>query len=182
MVHRPASRGVVLTLAGIIVALLVVLPIVLAASEGSSGPAFGMMDQLAVPAWASQAPHDATIGSRWCIGECQVSERDASSTHPVATTESAYVDQLRAAGWTPAATSACTSKVAGSYTCWLFDQHELDLWVRPSTCTAPPPPATETGIPDPTLSAPPKSGSCVPTSVQIKVFDKIERAQVQGAT
>lgn len=180
LVHRPAGRGLVAAVVGVVFVLLVLIPGYFALSESGHSPAITMMDALNPPTWAAQGSHDAQIGSRWCIGECQTIERDASSTHPVAATVDAYATALRSAGWSATTSAACTTEVAGSFTCWRLDNHEIDLWVRPSTCSIPPPPSTRTGIPDPTDTTAPKSGSCVPTSVQLKIFDHIERVTAQN--
>jgi hypothetical protein len=180
LVHRPASRNMIMSLAAVLLVLLVVIPGYLVLRDGANSPAFASMDQLNVPTWAAGSPHDAVVGSRWCIGECQVAERDALSTHTVAQTQAEYASELKSAGWAAAPASECTANAGGSYTCWVLDARELDLWVRPSTCMSPAPPTSETGIPEPTDSAPPKaSASCPQTSVQIKVFDQIERTSVR---
>jgi hypothetical protein len=183
LVHRRPTRRVLISLVALIVTLLVLIPSYLLLRESGSGnPSFAAMNGLGVPTWARQSPHDAAIYSRFCVDECQISERDAGSARSVNETQSAYGVKLRASGWTQTPAANCTTKVAGSYTCWLLDARELDLWVRPSTCSTAAPPATETGIPP--VSAPPSTSSapCVPTSVQIKVFDQIERSRVRTSS
>jgi hypothetical protein len=152
-----------------------VLPAILVATEGSGQPAFGAMDALGVPSWAATTPRDVTFDSRWCIQNCQTAERDASSTRTTAQTEEAYAGGLRTTGWTQVAATGCKPPSAtGSFTCWQLDQKELDLWVRPSLCTLPVPPPNETTA-EPTPSAPAKGAACLPTAVQIKVYDAIQR-------
>jgi hypothetical protein len=180
LVHRPASRGVLVAMGVLVLALLVVLPGYFVLSEGGQrSPGYTLMNSLAVPSWASEKPHDAAFYSRFCVDECQIIERDATSTGSVTDTESVYTSKLRADGWIQAPASDCTTKVTGSYTCWLLDARELDLWVTPATCSTPP--TTRTGVPDPSEpSTAPKT--CVPTAVQIKIFDQIERSRVRAAT
>ncbi len=182
LVHRPASRGLLAGIFALVIVLLVVVPAYFVIGEGKHNPAFATMDALGVPAWAATDKHDASIYSRFCVAECQINERDASSTKPVDETKAAYVTALTTAGWHQTSSSSCATKAAGSYTCWLLDERELDLWVRPSTCTMPAPPTSETGIdPEPTSTAP-AAGTCAPTAVQIKIFDSVERDRVQRPT
>ena len=49
---------------------------------------------------------------------------------------------VTSAGWTQMAAATCSEKTTGSFTCWTLDQRELDVWVRPSTCTMPAPPTS----------------------------------------
>ena len=183
LVHRPTGQPMLIALFSLVILLLVVVPGYVVIKAGASNPAFAAMDSLGVPAWAQGEKHDDSIYSRFCIQECQISERDAVSTHTAAETEAAYVDKLRSAGWSQLSIANCAIKASGSYTCWTLDARELDLWVRPSTCTMPAPPPNRTGIPDgePTSSAS-STGQCDPTSVQIKIFDQIERSRVRPTT
>jgi hypothetical protein len=181
LVHRPASRPLLIGLFSLVMVLLVIVPGYFVIRDGKHNPAFATMDALAVPSWADGARHDASIYSRFCVAECQINERDASSSKPVAETQTAYTGALTAAGWTQMPTSICAGKVTGSYTCWRLDQRELDLWVRPSICTQAPPATTENGLSDP-ATEPSPSASCVPTSVQMKIFDSVERERVQRGT
>jgi hypothetical protein len=177
MAKRPASRQTLMALAGLVTFLLVLLPGFLVLHEGSSNPAFSAMDSLGVASWARMSPNDQVTGSRWCIGECQTSERDASSSKSPADTQAEYASQLTAAGWEPSSAATCSTGFTGTYTCWLLDDRELDLWVRASDCSAAAPPSTETGFQDPNATAAPVAppSGCQPTSVQIKVFEQIER-------
>jgi hypothetical protein len=179
LVHRPAGRGVLVGIASLVVLLLVIIPGYFVLSEsGTNSPGYAGINALDVPSWASQSPHDAAFYSRFCVDECQLVERDATSSKSAADTESAYVTALHSAGWKKASASDCATKVTGSYSCWLLDARELDLWITAGGCTTLP--ATRTGLPDPSESTPPKT--CTPTTVQLKIFDQAERARVRSGS
>ncbi len=181
LVHRPASRGLLVGVFLLVIALLVVVPGYFVIMDGKHNPAFTAMDGLAVPTWADGAKHDESIYSRFCVAECQINERDSSSARSVDETQAAYATALTTAGWQQSPASRCTTKTTGSYTCWVLDERELDLWVRPSVCTLPAPPKTEGDLTDPDPSAAPTT-TCAPTAVQVKIFDSVERNRVQGPT
>jgi hypothetical protein len=176
-VHFPTSRGMIIAVLSVVVALIGVLPAALILTESSGNPDFAAIDRLDVPSWAGSHPVDHTSGNRWCLSACLKSERTVSSTHSVAQTATAYTTALRAAGWTPAPANACPPAVKGAaQSCWVLDRKQMNVMVTESACAGPPPPTTEPGLVDPTTPstrASPPAG-CAPTEVAISVFDRID--------
>jgi hypothetical protein len=174
-VDPPADRRVLVGLVAVVVVLLGILPLYLLVSSGSDDVALGQLDGLSLPTWAAQHPVDHTTGDRWCVGDCLVSQRTSQSTRPVAATADAYAQALRAAGWTPAPTSACPPQGKDtSLTCWQLDADQMNVLVTPAPCTLLPVPTTEPGLVDPGPTGKPSSpAGCAPTSVEVKVFARI---------
>lgn len=175
-VHRPASRATILALVGVVVTLLGLLPGLLLLQSSAHNPAFDAMDGLGLPSWATEHVVDHTSGDRWCVVDCLVSQRTWQSARPAGETSDAYQRALRAAGWTPAAVSACPPTAKGvTLTCWQFDAEQLNLLVAPAACAIAPVPTTEPGLIDdaPPSLAPTVPDGCDPTTVTVQVFDRI---------
>ncbi len=176
-VHYRTSRGMIIAVMSVVLALIGVLPAALVLTESSGNPDFAAIDHLNVPSWAASSPVDHTSGNRWCLSACLKSERTVASTHTVAETAGVYTAALRAAGWTPAPANACPPAVKGAtQSCWVLDRNQMNVMVTTSACAAPPPPTTEPGLVDPTTPAPRASPppGCAPTSVNMSVFDRID--------
>lgn len=175
LVDPPADRRVLVGLVVVVVVLLGILPLYLLSSSGSQNAAFGQLDALNLPSWASGHPVDHTSGDRWCVGDCLVSQRTWQSSRSVDVTADAYATALVAAGWTKAPSAACPPQVKGeSLTCWQLDADQMNVLVTNAPCAVGPVPTTEPGLVDPGATVKPSSpAGCDPTSVDVKVFARI---------
>ncbi|TWJ30042.1 hypothetical protein JD81_03578 [Micromonospora sagamiensis] len=173
---------------GVLVAVSVLLlgavPAFFAIRTLSRDPVFGSLDELAVPTWAAQDPVDNVSGSRWCIQDCRLRERSASSERAPEETAPEYERALAAAGWQRWRVDRCPEQPApGAYTCWRRDELTLDLWVRPPTCV-PPPADDQPAVPPSPLPSPAAAGDCAGSLVSLKVRNAIDddRTRPQPST
>jgi hypothetical protein len=169
--------------------VLVLLPLFFGVRAASRDPVFRSLDQLSVPAWASQRVEDRSSGSRWCFLDCRFRERTAQSERPFQETAKEYVGALTRAGWQPWRVAACPEQpiTDGQYSCWRRDEFTLDLWVRLPECAADAvaaqdPATLPSAGPDGTV-APPDPAKCVGSTVSIKVQNALtdQRGQPQRA-
>jgi hypothetical protein len=144
LVHAPASSAVRIWVGAFVLLLLVVVPVVLVLRANSGNPAADQLSALSVPSWAAGNPQTHTSGSRYCVGQCLVTERTWESTHSVDETAAAFATALRKDGWTPA--DSCPKFPGGVQTCWVLNQNELDLTVGKAPCAQAPPPSNRTGV------------------------------------
>jgi len=175
-VHNPASRGLIGAVLAIVLTLLGIIPTYLMLSAGT-GSDLAAIKALDLPSWATGSAIDHTSGNRWCISSCLKSERTMTSTQSVTATAAAYDTALRKAGWQPAPRKACPPAAKGTaQSCWVLDRDQLNVLVTTSICMQPPPAPTEPSFSDPagsTQAASPPKG-CVPTTVDVSVFDRID--------
>ncbi|SCF40979.1 hypothetical protein GA0070618_6440 [Micromonospora echinospora] len=173
---------------GVLVAVSVLLlgavPTFFAVRALSRDPVFGSLDELEVPAWAAMDTVDNVSGSRWCLQDCRLRERSASSDRSPEETAPEYERALSAAGWQPWQVTRCPEQPApGRYTCWRRDELTLDLWVRPPTCV-PPPIDGQPAVPPSPLPSPTAAGDCTGSLVSLKVRNAIDddRTRPQPST
>jgi hypothetical protein len=185
--RRQAGRAPVVALALAAFVLLAALPAVFFARDASADPVFAGLDELNLPAWATQARQDASTGSRWCVQTCRLRERTWRSAKPAPATDTVYQQALTAAGWRPWHTPGCPVPASGVYTCWQRDKYVLDLWTRDAACdlagVAPAPagparsgapvPDPSAGIPSPGASEPPPT--CDGSLVSAKATERYNR-------
>ncbi|WP_203920897.1 hypothetical protein [Rugosimonospora africana] len=180
----PARPVHVLALAAVAVLLLGVLPLVLFVQNASSDPVVKNLNSLSLPAWADEQHQDDASGSRWCAGNCRLTERTWRSAKAAADTDRAFQTALTGAGWVHWQTAGCPKLGTGTYTCWQRDQYVLDLWTRNAVCglsgIAPSPGAPTPSTPPSSLSPldplPSASGApptCAGALVTAKVTQRI---------
>ena len=156
-------------LIGFSILLLGLLPAFFAVRAQQEDPAFGLLDELPVPAWANTAAVDEVSGSRWCLLECRLRERTTRSEQPAEQTAEVYREALLASGWQRWDARPCPEqKTEGEYTCWRRDELTLDLWVRPPACLAANPEA-----PVEPKAAAPDPEDCEGALVSMKIRDAI---------
>lgn len=139
--------------------------------EAARDPVFVAMDELEIPAWASQTPRDEAIGSRWCIRECRFRQRTWRSTRSPEETARVYEDALKTSGWRRWTAAGCPPESSGGIeTCWRRDEYVMDLWVYQPECqvrmTSPDPHAA-----DPTAAQ--VETICPDTVVAMKVVNRV---------
>jgi integrin beta 3 len=164
----------------LVVACLVVLaalPLYFGISAAVRDPVFDSLDELAVPGWAATDPVDGVSGSRWCLMECRLRERTATSERGVEETTQVYRQAMGGDGWQSWKAALCPERpVEGHYSCWRRDELTLDLWVRARTCAAPPSPgpAARPSGPDEPSPDSDEAGQCAGALVTIKVRNAID--------
>ncbi|WP_230462574.1 hypothetical protein [Micromonospora sp. CP22] len=172
------ARTAVLVLASVL--LLGVLPAFFGVQTMNRDPVFASLDKLDVPSWASVEPVDDVSGSQWCLLDCRLRERTATSDRPPDETAQAYEAALTGDGWQRWTPNYCPEQEEkGSYTCWRRDELTLDLWVRERTCVPPPvdgEPAV-VPVPDPSTAAEECPGSLVSVKVRNAIDDERTRPQ-----
>jgi hypothetical protein len=113
-------------------------------------------------------------GSRWCLIDCRLRERNAQSDKTPDETAKVYQKALTDAGWRPWKPAMCPEQpVEGHYTCWKRDELTLDLWVRKPACANRP----AAGVPpaDPKKpAAPAGTDKCAGSQVSVKVRNAID--------
>ncbi|WP_091653460.1 hypothetical protein [Micromonospora pallida] len=173
---------------GVLVAVSVLLlgavPAFFAVRALSRDPVFGSLDELDVPAWAAAETVDNVSGSRWCLQDCRLRERTASSDRSPEETAPEYERALAAAGWERWKITRCPGQPApGAYTCWRRDELTLDLWVRPPTCV-PPPVDGQPAVPPSPLASPAAAEDCGGSLVSLKVRNAVDddRTRPQPST
>ncbi|WP_204000426.1 hypothetical protein [Micromonospora lutea] len=171
-------RTAVLVLASVL--LLGVLPAIFGVQTMNRDPVFASLDKLEVPSWASVDPVDDVSGSQWCLLDCRLRERTATSDRSPDETAQAYEAALSRDGWQRWTPNYCPEQEEkGSYTCWRLDELTLDLWVRERTCV-PPPVDGEPAVvpaPDPSTAAEACPGSLVSVKVRNAIDDERTRPQ-----
>ncbi|MEU5554191.1 MULTISPECIES: hypothetical protein [unclassified Micromonospora] len=174
------QRRRTLLLALVAVLLLGGVPAFFGVQAMNRDPVFVSLDELEVPEWAAAQPEDFTSGSRWCLLDCRLRERTATSERSPEETAQVYEDALSRDGWQPWQPAYCPGQEEkGSYTCWRRDELTLDLWVREPTCV-PPPVDGEPAVvpsPDPSTAAEECSGSLVSVKVRNAIDDERTRPQ-----
>lgn len=176
LIHAPASQAVRIWVGAFVLLLLVVIPAVVVLRANSANPAADQLSSLSVPSWAASNPQTHASGSRYCVGQCLVTERTWESSHPIDETAAAYAAALRKDGWTPA--DSCPKFPGGVQTCWVLNQNELDLTVGKAPCAQAPPPTNRTGvIGEPPVDPTKLPAGCSPTTVHAKVTDQINVAK-----
>ncbi|GIJ36051.1 hypothetical protein SAMN05216284_108105 [Micromonospora sediminimaris] len=174
----PRLRAAVLVLASVL--LLGVLPAFFGVQTMNRDPVFASLDELEVPSWASVEPVDDVSGSQWCLLDCRLRERTATSDRSPDETAQAYEAALTRDGWQRWTPNYCPEQEEkGSYTCWRRDELTLDLWVRERTCV-PPPVDGEPAVvpaPDPSTAAQECPGSLVSVKVRNAIDDERTRPQ-----
>ena len=157
-------------LIGFSILLLGLLPAFFAVRAQQQDPAFGLLDELAVPAWADTAAVDEVSGSRWCLLECRLRERTTRSEQPAEETAEVYRQALLDSGWQRWDAQPCPEQeTEGEYTCWRRDELTLDLWVRPPAC-----PASDANTPVEPTPAPERAEDCEGALVTVKIRDAID--------
>ena len=157
-------RQAALALACLLV--LAALPLFFGIRTATRDPVFTSLDELNVPAWAASKPVDDVSGSRWCLIDCRLRERNAKSDKTPDETAKVYQQALIDAGWQRWKPAMCPeAPVDGHYTCWKRDELTLDLWVRKPICLNAPTPA------DPKKPADTCSGSQVSVKVRNAIDD-----------
>jgi hypothetical protein len=175
-------RTAALVLACLLV--LAALPLYFGIRAATRDPVFTSLDELNVPAWAATKPVDDVSGSRWCLIDCRLRERNAQSDKAPDETAQVYQQALTGAGWQRWKPAMCPEQpVEGHYTCWKRDELTLDLWVRKPACVNPPAPGAPPA--DPTKPAPPAgTDKCSGSQVSVKVRNAIDddRTRPQPST
>ncbi|MEU6078183.1 hypothetical protein [Micromonospora sp. NPDC047074] len=178
MRERRRLRMGVLALVSVL--LLGAVPLYFGIRTLSRDPVFDTLDALDVPGWAAEKTVDDVSGSRWCLLDCRLRERTASSQRSPQETAEAYERALTADGWRPWQVTRCPEQQAkGSYTCWRRDELTLDLWVREPSCVPPPVDGAPAIVPspDPSTAAEQCSGSLVSVKVRNAIDDERTRPQ-----
>lgn len=163
--------------------------------EAARDPIFAELDRWDLPDWATGNPQDEAYGSRWCIRECRFRERTWESSKESATTNEAYLEALRDAGWATWTVAGCPAEGVDGYdSCWQRDEYVLNLWVRDAPCEITPirptvgaassePTAETSAAASPSESVSPSvngipSAGCGTSLATVKVFNRIAYQQV----
>lgn len=172
-----------LRIATLVVASLLVLgalPLYLGIRAATRDPVFNTLDALGVPQWAATSVEDEISGSRWCIIDCRLRERQAESSRDPDTTATVYERALADSGWQPWNVALCPDQPVPEgqhYTCWKRDEYTLDLWVREPACAEDPlrnrPTVAPAPLASPGVAAAP-ADPCGGSVVSIKVRNAID--------
>ena len=178
MRERKQLRMGVLVLVSIV--LLGAIPLYFGIRTLSRDPVFDTLDELGVPSWAAVKTVDDVSGSRWCLLDCRLRERTATSERSPEETAQVYERALTEGGWRPWQVTRCPEQPAnGRYTCWRQDELTLDLWVRAPACVPPPVDGQPALVPspDPSTAAKECSGSLVSVKIRNAIDDDRTRPQ-----
>jgi hypothetical protein len=154
------QRLKIITALVVVFAVAVSLPVASRLDDAVRDPAFAALDELRLPRWASAQPVDTARGSRWCFERCRIRERNWESTGDADATVEAFGVALTDQHWRAAA--GCTAASHdGEVRCFVRDEYELVLWVRPAQCADPRqrcPAAAVTAVVRPATGAPQQTG------------------------